>query len=319
MDTMKALLFRSFGPPDVLSVQEIAQPAPAPGEVLVQVKAAGINPSDVKNVSGAFKATTLPRVPGRDFAGVALSGKDHGKQVWGSVPGFGITRDGTNAEYIVVPEQALSIQPANLSAEQAAAVGVPFTTAWGALIRAARLQPGETVLIVGAAGAVGQAATQIANWKGGKVLGATRGGTPVAGAAAVIDTGREDLRERVLELTNGAGADVVFDTVGGSMFEPALRSLKRGGRQIAIASTGEQRVSFNLVDFYHNMSRLIGFDSYGFSFRDTGEILDELRSGFEMNLLFPARIMTVPFADALDAYKAVASGNAGAKVILSFT
>ena len=285
---------------------------------MVQVRAAAINPSDVKNVAGAFKATTLPRVPGRDFSGVVLSGNRYvGEPVWSSVPGFGITRDGTHAEYILVPDEALSLQPANLTAEQAAAVGVPFTTAWGALIRAAQMQQGETVLIVGAAGAVGQAATQIANRKGGRVLGATRGASPVAGAVATIDTSKGDLREHVLELTNGRGADVVFDTVGGSMFDPALRSLGRGGRQVAISSTGEQRVSFNLVDFYHNLSRLIGFDSYSLSLQDVAAILDELRSGFEMNLLAPPKVETVPFDGAIDAYKAVASGRQSAKIVLS--
>jgi len=316
---MKALRFHTFGTPDVLSIDEVARPEPAPGQALVQVKAAAINPSDVKNVAGAFKATTLPRVPGRDFAGVVLSGKRYaGEPVWGSVPGFGITRDGTHAEYILVPDEALSLQPANLTAEQAAAVGVPFTTAWGALIRAAQMQQGETVLIVGAAGAVGQAATQIANWKGARVLGATRGAGPVAGASASIDTSKGDLPERVFELTNGKGADVVFDTVGGAMFEPALRSLRRGGRQVAITSTGEQRVSFNLVDFYHNLSRLIGFDSYSLSLSDVAGILDELRAGFEMKTLLAPQVTTVPFHDAIDAYKAAASGRGGTKIVLSF-
>jgi len=103
------------------------------------------------------------------------------------------------------------------------------------------------------------------------------------------------------------------------MFEPALRSLKRGGRQVAISSAGEPRVSLNLVDFYHNLSQLIGFDSYSFSPRDSAGILDELRAGFEMNILVAPRVRAVPFKDAIEAYKAVASGNAGAKTVLSFS
>ncbi len=184
---MKALRFHSFGSPEVLAIEEMAQPVPGEGEVLVQIRAAGLNPSDVVNVGGRFPATTLPRVPGRDFAGVAAPG---GEAVWGSVPGFGITRDGSHAEYAVAPKDAISIAPKNLTAEQAAAVGVPYTTAWGALMRSAQLRAGETVLIIGAAGAVGQAATQIANWKGARVLGATRGGP-------VVDT-TGDMRAQVL-------------------------------------------------------------------------------------------------------------------------
>jgi NADPH:quinone reductase-like Zn-dependent oxidoreductase len=309
---MKALRFHSFGLPEVLTFEEIAQPVAGEGEVLIQVRAAGVNPSDVANVAGRFPATTLPRVPGRDFAGVPASG---GESVWGSVPGFGITRDGSHAEYVVAPQEAISIAPRNLSAEQAAAIGVPYTTAWGALMRSAQLRTGETVLIVGAAGAVGQAATQIANWKGARVLGATRGGSAAPGAAAVVDTAG-DMRTRVFDLTGGKGAEVVFDTVGGSLFEPALRCLGRGGRQVAISSMNAPRVSFSLVDFYHNMSRLIGFDSYAYSARDTAGILDELRGGFESGALIAPQVKPVALADAVAAYRDVAGGRAEVKIVL---
>jgi NADPH:quinone reductase len=312
MEFMKLLRFHRFGSPEVLVIEEVAQPVPGSGEVLIQVKAAGINPSDVGNVAGRFPATVLPRVPGRDFAGVLVPG---GHFVWGSVPDFGITRDGSHAEYVVAPREAISIAPSNLSAEQAAAVGVPFTTAWGSLIRSAQLQAGETVVITGAAGAVGQAATQIANWKGARVLGATLGASAAAGAKAVIDS-TGDMRGRVFELTDGKGADIVFDTVGGALFEPALRCLRRGGRQVAISSAKEPRVSFSLVDFYHNLSRLIGFDSYSYGQRDTVEILDELRGGFESGSLIAPRVKTVPLVEAVAAYQDVAGGRAETKLVL---
>ncbi len=275
---MKALRFSKFGPPSVLAIEEIPRPIPRDGEALVQVKAAGINPSDVKNVSGHFEHTTLPRTPGRDFSGIVVEGKKYlGQEVWSSVPGFGVTRDGTHAEYVVAPEEALSLKPRSLSMEQVAAIGVPFLTAWYALAHAAELQAGETLLIVGAAGAVGQAATQIANWKNARALGAARSSDPLPGADAVINTATEDMRERVFELTNGKGADAVFDLVGGPMFESALRSLRIGGRQIAIASNGGRRVSFDLIDFYHNFSRLIGVDSMKFTASEVAAMADELR------------------------------------------
>src|SRR5262249_4657787 len=156
-------------------------------------------------------------------------------------------RDGAHAEYVTAPEEALSLKPRALSMEQAAAIGVPFITAWFALARAAELRQGETILIIGASGAVGQAATQIANWRKARALGAARSSDPIPGVDAVINTTTEDLRNRVFELTDGKGADVVFDLVGGAMFEPALRSLRLGGRQIAIASVGDRRVSFDLI------------------------------------------------------------------------
>jgi NADPH:quinone reductase-like Zn-dependent oxidoreductase len=134
----------------------------------------------------------------------------------------------------------------------------------------------------------------------------------------VVNTKTEDLRERVMQLTAGKGVDAVFDTVGGPMFEPALRTLRLGGRQVAISSTGDQRVSFNLVDFYHNLSRLIGVDSVGFLPRQVGEIEDELRTGFETGALKPPPIEIVPFEKAVDAYTRVAAGQATAKLVLSF-
>jgi NADPH2:quinone reductase len=316
---MKALRFSKFGPPSMLAVQEMPRPEPRAGEALVQVTAASINPSDVKNVAGHFPATTLPRTPGRDFSGVVVAGEKYqGQEVWSSGPGLGVTRDGAQAEYVTVPEEALSLKPRALSLEQAAAIGVPFITAWVAVVRAADLQAGETILIIGAAGAVGQAATQIANWRKARVLGAARSSDPVPGTAAVINTTTDNLRDRVFELTNGNGVDAVLDTVGGAMFESALRSLRIGGRQVAIASTGDRRVNFDLIDFYHNLSRLIGVDSMKFTPRGVAAIADELRLGFEAGALKPPPLQLVPLENAIEAYERIASGQPKAKQVLAF-
>jgi NADPH:quinone reductase len=315
---MKSLRFTEFGPPSVLRIEEVAIPDPGVGEALVQVKAAAINPSDIGNVAGRFKSTTLPRTPGRDFAGIVVRGvRDQGAEVWGSSGKLGIVRDGSHAEYVVVPAETLSLKPKSLSMAQAAAIGVPYITAWASVVNAAQIQPGETILIVGAAGAVGQAATQIANWKQARVIGADMRSNLIPGAESVVNTKTEDLRERVLELTAGKGVDAVFDTVGGPLFEPALRSLRFGGRQVAISSAGDPRVSFNLVEFYHNFSRLLGVDSYGLTSRQVAEIEDELRRGFETGALKPPAIEIVPFEKAVDAYSRVAARQAKAKQVLS--
>jgi NADPH:quinone reductase-like Zn-dependent oxidoreductase len=318
-NVMKALRFGRFGPPSVLQVEDVPIPEPGDGEVLVRVKAAAINPSDYKNVSGHFKSTTLPRTPGKDFAGVVVKGGGReGEEVWGSPPKLGVARDGSHAEYVVVPAEAVSPRPKSLSMAQAAAIGLPFVTAWASVVNAAQIQPGEIILIVGAAGAVGQAATQIASWKGVRVIGADIVSAPIRGAESMVNTATEDLRARVLELTAGKGVDAVIDAVGGAMFEPALRSLRYGGRQIAITSTGDPRVSFNLIDFYHNLSRLIGVDSNGLTPREVGAIADGLRPGFEAGTLTPPPIEIVPFDQAVDAYARVAAGQAKAKQVLSF-
>jgi NADPH2:quinone reductase len=315
---MQALRFSEFGPPSVLRIEELAIPDPGEGEVLVHVRAAGINPSDIANVAGRFKKTTLPRTPGRDFAGVVVKGKQHeGKEVWGSAPNLGIVRDGSHAEYVVAPAATLSIKAKSLTMAQAAAVGIPYVTAWASVVSAARIQPGEAILIIGAAGAVGQAATQIANWKQARVIGADTSSNPLPGTEAVVNTKTEDLRARILELTDGRGADVVFDTVGGPMFEPALRSLKFGGRQVAISSA-DPRVSFDLRDFYHNFSRLLGVDSYGLTSGQVAEIVGELALGFESGILKPPPVEVVPFQNSVDAYSRLATKQGNKKLVLSF-
>jgi NADPH:quinone reductase len=316
---MKALRFAEFGPPSVLRIEELAIPEPGEGEALVRVKAAGINPSDIGDVAGRFKKTTLPRTPGRDFAGVVAKAQQHeGEEVWGSAPKLGIVRDGSHAEYVVVPAETLALKPKSLSMEQAGAIGIPYITAWASVVDAAQIQPGETILIVGAAGAVGQAAAQIANWKRARVIGADTSSDPIPGTESVVNTKTEDLRDRVMEQTAGKGVDAVFDTVGGPMFEPALRSLGLRGRHVAIASRGESRVSFNLVDFYHNFSRLLGVDSYGLTARQVGEIAAEIARGFVAGVLKPPPVEIVPFEKAVDAYSRVAGGLTKAKQVLSF-
>jgi len=318
-NVMKSLRFTEFGPPSVLRIEEVAIPEPGEGEALIQVKAAAINPSDIGNVAGRFTKTTLPRTPGRDFAGIAVKGMHlEGAEVWGSSAKLGIVRDGTHAEYVVVPTETLSLKPKSLSMEQAAAIGVPYIAAWASLVTAAQIQPGETILVVGAAGAVGQAATQIANWRQARVIGADVTSDPIPGAEFVVNTRTEGLREKVLELTAGKGVDAVLDTVGGPLFEPALRSLRFGGRQVAIASPGDPRVSFNLVDFYHNFSRLLGVDSYGLTSREVAEIEEEIRFGFESGALKPPSIEIVRFEQAVDAYSRVAARQAKTKQVLSF-
>ena len=317
-NVMRSLRFTEFGPPSVLRIENGAIPEPGVGEALVQVKAAAINPSDIGNVAGRFKSTTLPRTPGRDFAGIAVRGMyEEGAEVWGSSATLGIVRDGSHAEYVVVSAEALSLKPQSLSMAQAAAIGVSYITAWASVVSVAQIQPGETLLIVGAAGSAGQAAIQIANWKQARVIGADMRSDPVPGTEWVV-TKTEDLRERVMELTSGKGVDAVFDTVGGALFEPALRSLRRGGRQVAISSAGDPRVSFNLVEFYHNSSRLLGVDSFGLALQQVAEIEDELRRGFETGALKPPSIEIVPFEKAVEAYSRVAGRQAKTKQVLSF-
>jgi NADPH:quinone reductase len=312
MKTMKALRFEKYGPPSVLAIQELPVPDLKTGEALVELHASAINPSDVKNVAGVFKAS-LPRIPGRDFAGVVVAGDGwKGKEVWGSGAGFGISRDGTHAQYIVAGLDGLSRKPALLSMEDASAVGVPYLAAWSGLVDAANVQAGETVLITGALGAVGRAATQIAHWKKAKVIGADISDNP-SDADVFINIKTKELPAEVKALTNGKGADLVFDAVGGPMFEPCLKSLRVGGRQVAIASIGNGRVEFSLVDFYHNLQRLLSVDTVKLSGPAIANIMDKLRFGFEDGYLRTAPIQKWSLDQAIDAYAAVEKGVSSKK------
>ena len=315
MKTMKALRFEKYGSPSILSIQELRVPDLKPGEALVELHASAINPSDVKNVAGAFKAS-LPRVPGRDYAGVVVSGDGwKGKEVWGTGAGLGVTRDGTHAQYLVVDLDWLSEKPSLLSMEQASAVGVPYLTAWSALVHAAEIQAGETVLITGALGAVGQAATQIAHWKKARVIGADIFDKP-SEADAFVNVKSKDLPAEVTALTDGKGVDLVLDAVGGPMFEPSLKSLRIGGRQVAITSVGSGRVEFNLVDFYRNLHRLIGVNTLKPTGPEIAKIMDDLRAGFEDGHLRPSPIQTWTLDQGIDAYAAVEKGATSSKHIL---
>src|ERR1700745_246855 len=171
--SMRALKFDRTGSLDDLHIEEVPIPIPAAGDVLVEVKAAAVNPSDIKNVQGKMHETSVPRIPGRDFAGTIVKGPGEllGQSVFGSGGNLGFGRDGSHAEFVAIPATAVIPLPRNLSFEQAAGIGVAYITAWAALVNAAKIQAGEAGLILGATGAVGSAAARIAHKLGAQVIG----------------------------------------------------------------------------------------------------------------------------------------------------
>jgi NADPH:quinone reductase len=325
---MKALRFEKTGSLDELKIQEVPRPAPGPGSLLIAVKAAGLNPSDAKNVLGRMHQTKVPRIPGRDFAGIVEVGVEAypvGTEVFGSGGSLGFTSDGSHAEYVEVPVEAVQLKPRSLTFEQAATVGIPYLTAWHAIMDVAALKENETVLITGTTGAVGDAAARIAKHVcGAKVIGTARRHTDAVrlnlldyiDGLADLSAGPILLPEQIRAETGGRGADVVLDVVGGSLFEPCLQCLAFGGRQVAIASSPESKVTFNLVDFYHNQSHLIGVDSIQLSFKDSGRILKSLLPYFESgDFGTQGDPVAVGFDAVLSAYRELAEGRAKAKYV----
>lgn len=318
---MRAIRFKSFGNPAVLELAEIAAPAITETMALVRVMAASINPSDVKNVAGAMKQTTLPRIPGRDFAGVVEAGPPEwiGAQVWGTGGDTGFSRDGTHAEIIAVPVASLRRKPDNLSFDQAASVGVNYMAAWCGL-EAAGLRAGETVLLIGAGGGVGGAAAQIARRFGARVIGADRHAphpdAPIHGIAEKLILGTENLPAEVRASTGGKGADVVFDLVGGVMFRNAINSLALRGRLVEIAATGQREVSFDIADFYHNEGRLYGVDTLKRDLTASAKVLEALTPGFVAGDYRAAPISEIcGLGEVQEAYREVAAGSTGRVVL----
>ena len=213
--------------------------------------------------------------------------------------------------------------PRNLGFEQAAGIGVAYITAWAALVNAAQIQAGQTALILGTTGAVGSAAARIAHELGARVIGtgtARKASDIPAGSVLPVDDWIDlqavDLAAGVRTLTSGRGADIVFDVVGGAMFAKCLTALAWRGRQVAISSSPEPHVSFNLMDFYHNESRLLGVDSLKLSFEETAEILRRLTPGIESGIFPPPRVETFPLKEGPRLYRDMAESKIKSKPIL---
>jgi len=323
---MKALYIRQHGPIGDLKVSDVPVPAPKPGEVLVKVEAAGINPSDLVSVQGRFPHAVLPRTVGRDFAGTVVEGPPElaGKKVWGSGGDLGVIRDGTHVEYLAIPQAAAAQRPANFSVEEAAAVGVPFVTAYSALITLGGLQQGEWVIVSGAAGAVGQAAVQIAHARGAHVIALLKSATEThasgfAVTEAVATSEKVDLEAVVRQATNGRGADLALNGVGSSIMGAILASLAEGGRQVIYSVLGGQEFKLDLFGFYRNQFKLFGLNTVKLDASACGAILNELAPLFESGALRPPAIgESYPLADAAKAYQRVAA-HAGGKVVLTIS
>src|SRR6266436_540103 len=292
-------------------------------EVVVAIEVAGVNPSDVKAATGLMPYAVFPRTPGRDFSGVVVDGPREwmGKAVFGTSGDLGIRRDGTHASHLVVEAAALVEKPSAISMEEAAGIGVPFVTAIEGFRRSGMPKPGEHVLIMGANGKVGQAAVQLATWQGAKVIGVARKDEPYEGHAnapiEIINSATTDVATRVRELTDGNGADIVFNTVGDPYFNDANRSLAKEGCQILIAAV-HKVVEFNILEFYRGRHTYVGIDPLAFSTIESAEVLRSVIPGFADGFLRPFPIVAssiYPLSDAKAAYAAVI-GSSRDRIVL---
>ncbi len=323
---MKALYIQQHGAIGDLKVSDVPRPAFKPGEVLVRVEAAGINPSDLLSVQGRFPHAVLPRIVGRDFAGTVVEGPANlvGRKVWGSGGDLGVDRDGTHAEYLVIPQQAAAQRPENFSAEEAATVGVPFITAFSALVTLGQMAKDEWVIVSGAAGAVGQAAIQLAHAEGARVVALVKDASEsstskLSGVEAVAQSDQGNLESVVRQATNGRGADLALNGVGSSILGPLFGALATGGRQVVYSAAGGQEFTLDVLAFYRNQFRLFGLNTQKLDVSGGAAILDVLKPLFESGALRASAVgERYPLSEAAKAYDRVAA-HAGGKVVLIVT
>jgi NADPH2:quinone reductase len=252
---VKAALCTEYGPPSGISVVDIDDPSPGPGEVLVQVHAAAVNYPDVLIAANRYQVSApLPFTPGSEFAGVITAlGPDVSGYSVGS-PVAGAVLSGAFAEQVVAHVAGLRPVPEGLDMVHAAAFHVTYSTAYHSLVTVGGATAGEWVAVLGAAGGVGTATVDVAKRLGLRVVAAASSVDRLAiaralGADAGIDYVREDLKTRIRELTGGEGAHLAIDPVGGDYAEAALRALRRGGRFVTVGFADGRipRIPLNIV------------------------------------------------------------------------
>jgi NADPH2:quinone reductase len=331
---MKAIVMHSAGSPEVLQLEEISEPKiDRTDRVLIELKAAGINPIDTKLRSrGTFYPDEMPAVLGCDGAGIVKEvGKDvqkfkPGDEVYFCAGGLGKRGTGNYAELAVVEESSLASKPQSLSFIEAAAAPLVLITAWEALFDRAKLNPGQTLLIHGGTGGVGHVAIQLAKIKDAKVY--TTVSTPdkarlarQLGADETILYTQTDFVDAILQLTNGEGVDIAFDTVGGATFFDTCRSVKIYGDLVTIL---EPDYNLGTLKVARQRNLRIGFELMltpmleGLSKAQQyqGEILQQCATWIDAGKLQIHLSRSFPLAEAAIAHKILESGGSIGKLAL---
>lgn len=318
---MKAIRVREFGDAEVLKLETVEDLSPSAGEVLVKVRAVGINPVDTYIRTGTYAVRPeLPYTPGFDGAGVV---EELGENVEGVSAGdrvyFGGSISGAYAEQALCRPNQLFALPANVSFSTGACVAVPYGTAYRALYHRAHAAAGETVLVHGASGGVGTAGVQLARALGMTVLGtaSTEEGRALVleeGAHHVLDHSAPDYIEQVMELTGKRGADVVLEMLANVNLGKDLTVLARGGRVVVIGSRGT--VEINPRDAMGREASIVGMVLLNASPEELAGIHAGVYAGLENETLRPVVAGELPLADAAEAHRRVMRPGARGNFVL---
>ena len=322
---MKAVLCKAFGPPESLVVEEAPSPIAGPGEVVISVKAAGVNFPDVLIIQNKYQVKpALPFSPGSEVAGIV---KSVGEGVTRFKPGDAVlafTTYGGFAEEVKTDGARLLPIPPGMSFTSAAAFGLTYATSDHALRDRGELKAGETLLVLGAAGGVGLAAIEIGKALGARVIACASTDDKLAvcrehGADATINYATDDLRERIKVLTDGRGADVIYDPVGGAYTEPALRSIAWRGRLLVVgfAAGDIPRIPLNLTLL--KGCSIVGVYWGEFTRREPARFADEMRQlgdWYAAGKLQPHVSETFPLERAPEALTLMAERKVKGKVVI---
>lgn len=318
---MKAIRVHQFGGPEVMKLEEVGDIRPGADEVLVRVKAAGVNPVDAYVRSGTYAVKpSLPYTPGWDAAGLVEAA---GAGVNAFKPGDRVyiagTASGAYAELALCKLSSVYPLKGNTTFEQGAAIGVPYATAYRALFDRAQAKPGETVLVHGASGGVGIATVQLARAAGLRVIataGSDRGCKLVAeeGAHHVLDHRAPNVADQVSHLAGGRGVDVIIEMLANANLGRDLTVLGRGGRVVVVGSRGP--VEINPRETMGRDASILGMTLLNASAGELASIHAALGAGLENGTLRPVVGQCIPLAEAPRSHQAVMEPGAYGKIVL---
>jgi NADPH2:quinone reductase len=318
---MKAIRVHETGGPEVLKLEETPDLEPGPGQVVVRVKAAGVNPVDTYIRSGMYaRKPPLPYTPGTDAAGdVRAIGEGVTRVAVGDRVYTSGTLTGAYAEQMLCDQSQVHTLPPQVSYAQGAAIGVPYATAYRGLFHRAQAKPGETVLVHGASGGVGIAAVQLARAAGMQVIG--KGGTDEGrnlvreqGAHYALDHRAADYLDQLSALTNGRGADVILEMLANINLAKDLTALAQFGRVVVIGNRGT--IEINPRDAMGRDASILGMTFFNTSEQERASIYAALFAGLENGTLRPVVGQEIPLAEAPRAHVAVMEPGAYGKIVL---